>query len=657
MLELKDVSLFVGRGDDVQPILADINLRIPGRHFAAIIGPSGCGKSTLLKTVAGIVEGDEEGTLLWSGRDLAKEDFAPSEIGYVPQFSIAHDELTVDESVRASIRLRIAGIRGRALDQLVEMTLGEVGMQDLADRRVAVLSGGQKRRLALAMEIASAPRILLCDEVTSGLDAQSETEIVHLLHKLAEHGRMVLSVTHSLRHVELYDSVLVLYQGVVAYHGSPKHLAHYFRVEDMELLYARLADRSPSEWAKSWQKYGDAYAGEILTDADLLEMEAGTAPDPEEAEWQELIKGQFDDARAVANDVGMAHPEPDDVSTPASYPELEATGRDPRQTMRFTAGKKPDPDEPPTLEAEIVDEPDSDEPVEEAATDGPVQQPGFFSQFQVLLERRFRIFFRSKGQLFLQLGLILGFPFLVAIFAWNGLPQVQNLSLGLEQDVIRQLAEAQAFLQQASKVGSLVSGIVMFQVILLTLMGANNSGREIAAERLIFEKEKLSGVRPSSFIASKAVFLSVLVVAQSVWMGLFVHFVCGFPGDLGTQLLFLVLVNAAMTAICLGISAWMASAEQASLVSIYLVGFQLPLSGAVLALPEWIGYSVRPFISAYWSWSGVLQTLRGERYYDIVQMVVQSALSPAALCLWVLVAHVIVGLFLAWAGVRRSRMG
>ena len=135
-------------------------------------------------------------------------------------------------------------------------------------------------------------------------------------------------------------------------------------------------------------------------------------------------------------------------------------------------------------------------------------------------------------------------------------------------------------------------------------MGANNSGREIAAERLVFEKEKLSGLRPLSYIGSKAVFLLVLVVAQSLWMGLFVHLLCGFPGELFEQLLFLFLVNAAMTSVCLAISSMMSSAEQASLVSIYLVGFQLPLSGAVLALPAWVDAITRPFIAAYWSWSG-----------------------------------------------------
>jgi hypothetical protein len=247
------------------------------------------------------------------------------------------------------------------------------------------------------------------------------------------------------------------------------------------------------------------------------------------------------------------------------------------------------------------------------------------------------------------------FGFLLVIFALDGLPAVQNLSMGMDLNVVKQLQESMSFLVQASKIGSLVSGIVMFQVVLLTLMGANNSGREIAAERLIFEKEN-SCFRPLSHVASKAAFLAALVVAQSLWMGLFVHFVCGFPGELGDQLLFLLLANAAMTSVCLAISSMMGSAEQASLVSIYLVGFQLPLSGAVLALPDWAGTLARPFIAAYWSWSGVLQTLRGERYYDIVQTVIQTQLSPAPLCIWVLGSHIILGLFAAWVGCQHSRL-
>ena len=278
------------------------------------------------------------------------------------------------------------------------------------------------------------------------------------------------------------------------------------------------------------------------------------------------------------------------------------------------------------------------------------------TQFCTLVNRRFRIFFRSHAQIWLQAGLVFGFPILVALFGWNGLPQIRNLSMGLDLNVIQQLTEARDFLVQASKVGSLVSGIVMFEVILLTLMGANNSGREIASERPIFEKEKLSGLSVGAYVASKVFFLGILSAVQSLWMGLFIHFTCAFPGELGEQLLFLFLVNAAMTSVCLAISSFMATAEQASLASIYLVGFQLPLSGAVLALPTWLGPLVRPFIAAYWSWSGMVQTLRGERYYDIVNMVIQTSLSAANLCLWVLGIHLVAGILLTLQGCGRTRL-
>ena len=581
VLELKDVTLFIGSGEEVRPLLADVTASFPQSHFGAIIGPSGCGKSTLLKVIAGIAPGDEEGAIFWNGRNVAEEDFSPSEIGYVPQFSIAHEELTVRECVSYAMRLRVRGMNSGALDEAVAGILEEVSMGEFHDRLVSVLSGGQRRRLALAMELVSKPAMLLCDEVTSGLDPQAEEEIVHLLHGLSRtEGRVVLSVTHSLRHVELYDSVLVLYEGVVAYHGPAQFLTHYFRTQDPQDLYSQLELRTAKEWAQSWKKHRHAFA----------ETHGGTSSVPPVS---------FDSVALKVEETGEA---------PA-----------PEKLLSFAL---------------------------------PV--PGATSQFFTLLSRRLKIFFRTRAQLALQLGLIIGFPLLVTIFAWNGLPSVKNLSMGLGLDVMQQLVEAKEFLVQSSKIGSLVSGIVMFQVVLLTLMGANNSGREIASERLIFEKEKLSGLSPLSYVAGKAVFLGFLVLAQSLWMGLFVHYICGFPGELAPQLLFLILVNGAMTSICLAVSSFLGSAEQASLVSIYFVGFQLPLSGAVLALPDFIGNLVRPFIAAYWSWSGVLQTLKGERYYDIVQMVVQTHLSPAALCQWVLCSHIVLGLFAAWIGCQRQ---
>ncbi len=281
--------------------------------------------------------------------------------------------------------------------------------------------------------------------------------------------------------------------------------------------------------------------------------------------------------------------------------------------------------------------------------------PSVITQFFVLLDRRWKLFLRDRGQLGLQLALLFGFPCLVVIFALDGLPQIKSLAAPPSGNFLQQLQSD--FVQRSSSMhaGSLVSGLIMFQVILLALMGSNNAAREIAGERLIFEKEKFAGLHPLAYVLAKAAFLVVLVVAQSVWMAVFVNWVVRFPGSLGEQILLLTLVNAALTAVSLGISAIMRTAEQASLVSIYLVGFQLPLSGAVLALPKVIGYFTRPFIASYWGWSGFIQTLRDTRFYDSVQLVTQTGLSAEALCIWVLVSHVVIGLFMAFAGSRTAR--
>lgn len=596
MLLLEDISLRLGSDEDAPQLLSGIFGEFKRGEFVAIIGPSGCGKSTLLKMIAGIAIGEEGGSIKWDGRDLSEEDFKPSEFGYVPQFSIAHEELTVEECIDYSARLRVASLSSDEREEMVSRLLGEVGMEEFRDRRVKVLSGGQKRRLALAMELVSSPPILLCDEVTSGLDPQSEEEIVALLRKVARDGnRLVLSVTHSLKDLAIYDAVVVLYKGVLAYAGKPEHFSHYFRIENPEEVYRRLEVMEPDDWRQSWVKHHQSFIhGQDLQDEALRDLSAVRACTA---------------CGTVCSDEALYCPE-----CGVEVPPLEKVDAD------------------------------------------ASSNPGMFSQFMTLVERRFRIFFRSHAQILLQAGLVFGFPCMVAIFGWNGLPQITNLGMGLDINVIQQLIQAKDFLVQASKIGSLVSGIVMFEVILLTLMGANNSGREIAGERQIFEKEKLSGLSNGAYVLSKVFFLGILSAIQSLWMGLFIHFTCAFPGDLAQQLLFLFLVNAAMTSICLAISSYMATSEQASLASIYLVGFQLPLSGAVLALPVWLGTLVRPLIAAYWSWSGMLQTLKGDRYYDIATMVIQTTLSAADLCLLVLLVHIVLGIVLTFQGCQRTRM-
>ncbi len=256
MLELRNISVEIDDGGEPKRLLDEVTAHYSPGLFCAVIGPSGCGKSTLIKTIAGLLE-PSTGSLHWQGRDLDKEgDFAVGDLAYVPQFSIAHESLTVAESMGYANRLRIAGLSGAERRRRSDGVLGETGLLPFSDRPVRVLSGGQRRRLALALELLSDPSVLLCDEVTSGLDPRSETEIVRLLSDLAhQSSRLVLSVTHSLREIDCYDAVTVLCEGRLVFHGAGALLTSYFNLADPEEVYDRLEDRPAAEWAAQWAEW------------------------------------------------------------------------------------------------------------------------------------------------------------------------------------------------------------------------------------------------------------------------------------------------------------------------------------------------------------------------------------------------------------------
>lgn len=607
MLQADGITYEIETPDGPLKLLDNVSFNVPRGHFMAIVGPSGCGKTTLLKAIAGMIA-ETDGRFFWNGHDLAEEDFEPSEIGFVPQFSIAYDQLSVDENVESAAKLRCRFDSVDDLDDSIDNALEVTGMEGIADRDVKILSGGQKRRLALAMELVSNPRLLICDEVTSGLDPRSEHDIVDLLHEISRsEGRIVISVTHSLSHLDRYDSILVMHQGCVAYHGSPKTMLHYFGVSSLEEIYPKLQDREGPSWCRSWGKHRDSYYSRMEKEREQKIL-SGELPDPNaprsavKEEGREEFETEEEKGRAMQGDS-------------AGVPAVEGQGDDPEN---------------------------GEETVPEV--------PGFFTQFFCLLGRRWRIFFRDRSQLVLQLVMVLLFPVLVAMFTDKGTGQIVGLSATQDVQTLQKDMEAQ---QLNMKTGSAVSGIIMFEVILLGLMGSNNAAREVAGERAIMEKEKYAGMRPSAYLGSKLAYLSVLVLVQSVWMFAFVDFFWDRGGGL-THLLFLILADAAMTFVCLGISSLARSADQASLLSIYLVGFQLPLSGAVLALPEQVEGFIRPFISAYWAWSGSISALKAD-VYNAVKNVLDTDLTPALLCYVVLGVHVACGIAASYVGIRRSR--
>jgi hypothetical protein len=155
-------------------------------------------------------------------------------------------------------------------------------------------------------------------------------------------------------------------------------------------------------------------------------------------------------------------------------------------------------------------------------------------------------------------------------------------------------------------------------------------------------------------VTTKSLLVLGLSLAQAFWMTWFVKTVCGFPGSLAEQFAILFCTTLAMSMTCVAISAGSKSPERASLLAIYLVGLQLPLSGAVLALPEVVSMLCRPFIAAYWGWSGYLKTLAAYRVYDVVRQSTDTYIAEYGACLVVLALHAVLAGGLAWVLVSRQ---
>ena len=301
---------------------------------------------------------------------------------------------------------------------------------------------------------------------------------------------------------------------------------------------------------------------------------------------------------------------------------------------------------------------DASESMEEVASVVAPPPPGPFAQTWTLLKRRAVLFKRDRGYWLLTLGITLGFPLLVTIFAWDGIPQLRGMALGasvVENGLIGQMEATLRYRVDALEMASLVTGLILFQVILLTLMGSNNGAREIAAERQIFEKERFAGLSAPAYASSKLIFASAIAVVQGVWMTFFVKSICEFPGAFLLQAGVLVLCCVSMTAICLGFSAIFNSADKASLLSIYLVGFQLPLSGIVLALPDVLVWVCRPFINAYWGWGGYLGSMRTTRLYDAYRMDSDAWIPSPELAVSVLILHFFAGALMVFIGCQKKR--
>jgi ABC-type multidrug transport system ATPase subunit len=219
--------------------------------LTAVIGPSGAGKSTLLGALTGLRPATH-GRVIWQGHDLyAHYDQLRFQIGLVPQQDIQHPQLKVKQALGYAAELRLPpDTTAQERMVRVQTVAQQLQLGERLDNRIGTqLSGGQRKRVSIATELLTAPPLLFLDEPTSGLDPGLDLEVMRQLRSLADDGRVVMVVTHSVLALDVCDNVMVLAPGGrIAYFGPPAGVLQHFGCSNYPEVFDLLDE--PDLWRR-----------------------------------------------------------------------------------------------------------------------------------------------------------------------------------------------------------------------------------------------------------------------------------------------------------------------------------------------------------------------------------------------------------------------
>lgn len=403
--------------DGGKQILKDVSFGVPEKSLIAVIGPSGSGKSTLLKALTGYRPANQ-GEVLYDNRNLYKQ-FAElrQRIGLVPQDDILHKELTVKKALKYAAKLRFpADTTGAEREARIDEVLRELKLDIHKDKKVTSLSGGQRKRVSVALELLTKPSLIFLDEPTSGLDPGMDRDVMQLLRGLADDGRTVLVVTHSVAELAICDKLLVMAPGgSVAYFGPPEEALNFFGYDTWADVFSAFENYRDYDWAGRWKgsQHYQMYAADI---------------------------------DAVA---------PQSVQVP------------PMQAMK------------------------------------PPKPQGWMSQFVTLVRRYVSVIASDKGFLALMVILpaVLGAVSLLIDADKGLLPNPVNPQTG------RIIPNGTA------------TTVLLILAVGACFAGAANSVRELIKERVIYERERATGLSRSAYLMSKVFVLGMITVLQGLLVG------------------------------------------------------------------------------------------------------------------------------------------
>ncbi|MEU9454011.1 FHA domain-containing protein [Streptomyces sp. NPDC048277] len=252
-LDVQDLTVAVDRGRKI--LLDHVSFPVGEKCLLAVVGPSGAGKSTLLGALTG-QRPAEHGTVLYDGRDLYR-DYAElrQRIGLVPQDDILHVQLTVRSALTYAAELRFPQDTAKAERRdRVEEVIRELGLEQRAGQPVHSLSGGQRKRVSVALELLTKPSLLFLDEPTSGLDPGMDRSVMNMLRGLADDGRTVIVVTHSVLSLDVCDRLLVLAPGGrTAYFGPPGEALGFFGFDEWPEAFEAFERDTDRDWAGEYR--------------------------------------------------------------------------------------------------------------------------------------------------------------------------------------------------------------------------------------------------------------------------------------------------------------------------------------------------------------------------------------------------------------------
>lgn len=222
-------------------LLDGISLSIQPNEFVGILGASGSGKTTLMDAMNGVRPADP-GNVLINNLDLYRHfDSLKQSIGYVPQDDIIHRELSVYRTLYYVAKLRLSrDVSSKEINQTINEVLDVTGLAERRNVRIDQLSGGQRKRVSMAVELITRPSVIFLDEPTSGLDPATEEKIMKLFRQIAESGRTVIMTTHAMENVKLFDKIVIVMRGRLVFYGKPEEALKHLGAASYKEIFDKL---------------------------------------------------------------------------------------------------------------------------------------------------------------------------------------------------------------------------------------------------------------------------------------------------------------------------------------------------------------------------------------------------------------------------------